>query len=230
MDIPKVLAFNREEKEQVDSIFLERKRAQEMLDDLHTKIARMKQLAEHKVNQLSPEDRSQYMELQRQDNQVGTAIENGKHELHQLTAHAEECEERLRSDRHREAYNALAERITGMEEEKARLQDQVAILRLDPESAKQRLKDQAKKRSERMKDVQATVQREKQALEQAKRRLQDLTEEMNERNEFHQDDEGMGGLECTLFGFAADSCLFWVYLTVWFLAHNRKVRGVVPAG
>lgn len=186
----KVLAFNREEKERVDAIFLERKSAQSMLEEVQEKISQLKQLAEHKVNQLSPEDRAEYTELQRQDNHLGNSIENGKQELAHLNSRLEECHEKLRSDRHRETYKSLAERLSGIDEEKARLQNEVAILRLDPEAAKQRLKEQAEESSDRMKDVQGRVQLEKQALSQARRKLQDMEDDLNARNEFNQEDEG----------------------------------------
>jgi hypothetical protein len=166
---------------QVDQVFIERQERERGVARLEEAIASLQRAAEERIASLPPAEAQEYRKLQVESTSLSREVEKKQAELETVNSAVEAAEEALAREHVRDEYAAGEKRLALLGAELASLQEELAISRLDPTAAREKLLAKVKGENARMQAIDKQVQAEQAGMEEARRALLDLDKEIEER-------------------------------------------------
>ncbi|GBG27578.1 Intraflagellar transport protein 74-like [Hondaea fermentalgiana] len=172
---------NKQEKQQVDAIFMERQNCDAAIRSYEEKMDKMRKMEEYKVSQLNEDDRSRYMQLAAESQSLGRAVENRRNELESVLKRVRQGEAALDNDHLREDFKQLSRQLDGLRREKENLETELETSKLTPEEARARLLDKVKQDNQKIQDLGKQIDDAEDECRDKRRQIAEVQAELDER-------------------------------------------------
>lgn len=169
---------NQRHREFLDSLFLERKTMEEEIGKIEYEIASINAIAEEKLTELYPEERSEYAQLKMENKALEDEILQKKQLLEGVNQRLNMADGRLRSDVMKQKANHLREQRLNLLRRKEDLEVQMNEDNLSFPEARERLLARAKADGQVIKDTENRIKEVEKAIANYKKQIQDLDAEL----------------------------------------------------
>ena len=176
-------AQNQRSREFLDSLFLERKTVEEEIARIEYEIASINALAEEKLTELDPEDRSAYNRLKEENRLLEEEIMHRKQSLEGVNQRLNMADARLRTDVMKQKANHQREQRLNLLRRKEDLEVQTNEDNLSFPEARERLLARAKADGQVIKDTENRIKEVEKAISNYKKQITDLESDLKSSND-----------------------------------------------
>jgi intraflagellar transport protein 74 len=176
-------AQNQRSREFLDSLFLERKTIEEEIAKIEYEIASINALAEEKLTELDPEDRTAYNRLKEENRMLEDEIIQRKQSLEGVNQRLNMADARLRTDVMKQKANHLREQRLGLLRRKEDLEVQTNEDNLSFPEARERLMARAKADGGVIKETENRIKEVEKAISNYKKQIADLENDLKSSND-----------------------------------------------
>ena len=176
-------AQNQRSREFLDSLFLERKTIEEETGRIEYEIASINALAEEKLLELDPEERSAYNRLKEENYLLEEEIMHRKQSLEGVNQRLNMADARLRTDVMKQKANHLRDQRLNLLRRKEDLEVQTNEDNLSFPEARERLLARAKADGQVIKDTESRTKEVEKAISNYKKQIADLETDLKSSND-----------------------------------------------
>ena len=176
-------AQNQRSREFLDSLFLERKTVEEEIAKIEYEIASINAMAEEKLTELDPEDRSAYNRLKEENRLLEEEIMHRKQSLEGVNQRLNMADARLRTDVMKQKANHQREQRLNLLRRKEDLEVQTNEDNLSFPEARERLLARAKADGQVIKDTESRIKEVEKAISNYKKQITDLESDLKSSND-----------------------------------------------
>lgn len=172
---------NKQEKHQVDAIFMERQNCENAIRSFEEKMDKMRKMEEYKVSQLSEHDRARYMQLAQENQHLNHALESRRNELESVLKRVRQGEAALENDHLREDHKSLSRQLDSLRQEKENLETELETSKLSPEEARARLLEKVKDDNQKIQELGKQIDDAEEECREKRRQINEVQSEVDER-------------------------------------------------
>lgn len=176
-------AQNAQNRNLLDTLFMERKTIEEEIGRIEYEIASINALAEEKLTELDPEDRTAYNRLKEENRGLEDEIINRKQSLEGVNQRLSMADSRLRTDVMKQKANHLREQRLNLLRRKEDLEVQTNEDNLSFPEARERLMVRAKADGQVIKETENRIKEVEKAIANYKRQIADLEADLKSSND-----------------------------------------------
>lgn len=174
-------------KAQLDDLFIERKSQEEQIQAIEGQLHEIHQTAEMKINELDPDQRSEYENLVKENRILIQNINNQRHELEEINAALSQADARLRLDHNKQKFVQLKEQTAELSRKKEDLEVQTNENNLSFPEARDRLLAKVKEDNSVIQNTEKRIREVKKMIENYERQLREMSSEADENKASEQD-------------------------------------------
>jgi len=176
-------AQNAQNRNLLDTLFMERKTIEEEIGRIEYEIASINALAEEKLTELDPEDRTACNRLKEENRGLEDEIINRKQSLEGVNQRLSMADSRLRTDVMKQKANHLREQRLNLLRRKEDLEVQTNEDNLSFPEARERLMVRAKADGQVIKETESRIKEVEKAIANYKRQITDLEADLKSSND-----------------------------------------------
>ena len=170
---------NERYREQLDEMFVERKKQEEEIREIEQELREMAETAAVKVNDLDSDQRKEYDKLSAEKNVVHADLQRSKMELEELEKKVEEQVKRLKMDQNRVRVMELKEQIAELETKKSELEVMNDEAGMSVAELMDRMTQKIKVHKQVIKDIETRSRELRTAIDNGNRRLKEMETEIS---------------------------------------------------
>ena len=174
---------NQRSREFLDSLFLERKTIEEETNKIEYEIASINAMAEEKLTELDPEERSAYNRLKEENYLLEEEITHRKQSLEGVNQRLNMADARLRTDVMKQKANHLRDQRLNLLRRKEDLEVQTNEDNLSFPEARERLLARAKADGQVIKETESRIKEVEKAISNYKKQITDLESDLKSSND-----------------------------------------------
>ena len=163
---------------QLDEIFIERKDQESQIQKIEQQLKQLQEMAIIKMNELDEQQKKEYLSLKGKNREVEADIGRARREMEELNYKVAELDKKLRVDHTRMKVINLKTQITELEAKKEDLAVQCNEANMSVPELRERLLQKMKDDRDKITKTEARTRDLRRAVEQMRRRLIDLEEEI----------------------------------------------------
>lgn len=172
---------------QLDDLFIERKSQEEQIQAIEGQLHEIHQTAEMKINELDPDQRSEYENLVKENRVLIQNINSQRHELEEINAALGQADARLRLDHNKQKFVQLKEQTAELTRKKEDLEVQTNENNLSFPEARDRLLAKVKEDNSVIQNTEKRIREVKKMIENYERQLREMSSEDSENKATDQD-------------------------------------------
>ncbi|EAS01313.2 intraflagellar transporter-like protein, putative (macronuclear) [Tetrahymena thermophila SB210] len=170
---------NQRKADQLDEIFLERKRQEEEIQKLEMRIHEINQQAEQKITELDPEQRQEYENLLQENRQLNNDINLQRNELEEINIKLQQTESRLNIDSQKLKGKYLKEQIIELERKREDLELQLNEANLSFPEARDKLKARVAEDNALLAQTEKRTKEIQKNIDNYEKRIREINAELN---------------------------------------------------
>ena len=169
---------NQRQREQLDSLFLERKNIEDEIARAEMEIQSINSRAEERLNELDADERQEYIQLQNENRSLEDEIQNKKAILDNVNQRLAAADSRLRTDVLKQKAHHLREQRQNLVRRKEDLEVQTNELNLSFPEARERLLARVKADNTVIKDTENRAKEVEKAISSYKKQIEEMDNDL----------------------------------------------------
>jgi len=169
-------------KVQLDDLFIERKSQEDQIQAIEAQLHEIHQAAEMKLNELDPDQRSEYESLVNENRVLIQNINAQRNQLEDMNAILAQAEARLRMDHNKQKYIQLKEQTTDLERRKGDLEIQTNENNLSFPEARDRLLAKVKEDNSVIQNTEKRIREVRKMQENYEKQIREMNTENDDKN------------------------------------------------
>jgi len=174
-------------KVQLDDLFIERKSQEDQIQAIESQLHEIHQAAEMKLNELDPDQRSEYESLVNENRILIQHINAQRNQLEDITATLAQAEARLRMDHNKQKYIQLKEQTEDLERKKGDLEIQTNENNLSFPEARDRLLAKVKEDNSVIQNTEKRIREVRKMQENYEKQIREVANTDNDDKNAEQD-------------------------------------------
>jgi len=174
-------------KVQLDDLFIERKSQEEQINAIEAQLHEIHQEAEMKLNELDPDQRSEYESLVNENRVLIQNINAQRGMLEDIIGTLSQAESRLRLDHNKQRYTQLKEQIAELERKRVDLEIQTNENNLSFPEARDRLLAKVKEDNNIIQNTEKRIKEVRKMMENYEKQIKEMGSENEENKNSEQD-------------------------------------------
>lgn len=170
-------------REQLDELFIERKKQEEEIREIEQELREMQETAALKVNELDSEQRKEYDKLLAEKRAVTSDLTRCKMEMEELESKVDDQVKRLKMDNNRVRVMDLKEQLTALENQKQELEVLLDEQNMSVPELMERLFQKIKQHKQAINEMETRSRELRKAVDNGNRRLKDMETEISGGNQ-----------------------------------------------
>jgi intraflagellar transport protein 74 len=175
---------------EVDRVFVRRREQEDRARQLRDKIEEHRAGLAARVEELGPDQRGRWQRLSQERRELGQRIGRMDAEIQQVAERAQAAEKEIKTNSWRNEHDAALRTLKRLRREREVLTEEAEAMLLDPAEARERLLARVKRTTAAIRAAEERIEAVEDGNEQARRHLQELTTDIEERrgesNESHK--------------------------------------------
>jgi len=168
------------ERKKVDQVFTERAAYDQRTKDVENQILQHQRSMEEKLNELAPDKRKQYHELQQENKQLMSEIAQTETEYEELCKTLNALEDELVSNNIKQRALSLTDQIRQLQEQKFELEAEENKLQLSPAELREQIKQRIKQDNEEVAQAEEQIKSLQEQIKRHESKLQGVKMDLNE--------------------------------------------------
>lgn len=169
------------ERKKVDQVFTERAAFEQRMKDVERQIVAHQKGMEEKLNELAPDKRQQYHDLQVENKGLMDEVSNMEQQYEQLCRAVNSAEDELSSNNIKQRALSLNEQIRGLHEKKMELEAEENKLQLSPEELREQMKQKIKSDNDEIAQAEQQIKDIQDAIRRHEGKLQGVNMDLSEQ-------------------------------------------------
>jgi len=174
-------------KVQLDDLFIERKSQEDQIQAIESQLHEIHQAAEMKLNELDPDQRSEYESLVNENRILIQHINAQRNQLEDINATLAQAEARLRMDHNKQKYIQLKEQTEDLERKKGDLEIQTNENNLSFPEARDRLLAKVKEDNSVIQNTEKRIREVRKMQENYEKQIREVANTDNDDKNAEQD-------------------------------------------
>lgn len=176
-----IRAQNERQRQQLDDLFIERKKVEEEVAVIDAEIQAINSQSEQRLNELDPEERAAYVELQRENKSLEDEIAQKRAMLEQVNQKLTQAEAKIRTDVMKQKAHYLRDQKKSLVSKKEDLEAQTNEQNLSFPEARERLLNRVKGDNADVTAAEKRIAEVKKAIENYKRQTEEMEADLREQ-------------------------------------------------
>lgn len=176
-----IRAQNERQRQQLDDLFIERKKVEEEVALIDAEIQAINSQSEQRLNELDPEERAIYVELQRENKSLEDEIAQKRTMLEGINLKLTQSEAKIRTDVMKQKAHYLREQKKSLFSKKEDLEAQTNEQNLSFPEARERLLNRVKSDNAEVTAAEKRMAEVKKAIENYKRQIEEMEADLREQ-------------------------------------------------
>ncbi len=176
-----IRAQNERQRQQLDDLFIERKKVEEEVAVIDGDIQAINSQSEQRLNELDPEERAAYVELQRENKSLEDEIAQKRAMLEQVNQKLTQAEAKIRTDVMKQKAHYLRDQKKSLVSKKEDLEAQTNEQNLSFPEARERLLNRVKGDNADVTAAEKRIAEVKKAIENYKRQIEEMEADLREQ-------------------------------------------------